>query len=174
MDANLIKQVADELAEIEWFSKAGTAADENSAAFSIIAVERDAQRHLKSDKWEYATQEAQAWLTTTLSRDYREQYRDWNKIVTKGRTFFDKRVKHRLVEFERSHRGWGQALEDSVVWDVLATFAERYYALACLPSPMWFSRELEIYRAGRLPCGFEYDGDILKAFKGRSGTFLCF
>jgi hypothetical protein len=174
MDAKLIKQVADELAGIEWFSKAGTVTGDTHAPCTIISVERDAQRHLKSDEWEYVTQEAQAWLTTTLSRDFREQYRDWNKVVAKGRAFYDKKVKPRLDEFESGHRGWGKALENSVIWDVLAAFAERYYVLSCLPGPMWFSRELEIYQAGRLPCGYEYGGDILKAFESPSGRFLCY
>jgi hypothetical protein len=175
MDAQLIKQVTDEFTEIEWFSKAGTVAEGSCAAVKIISVERDAQRYQKSEKRRYVTQEAQAWLTTTLSRDYREQDRDWNKVVAKGRAFHDKKIKPRLDEFGRGHRGWGMSLENAVLWDVLAAFAERYYVLLCLPRPMWFSQELEkIYRAGRVFCGYEYEGDIVKAFESHSGTFLCF
>jgi hypothetical protein len=174
MDAKLIKQVTEELAGIEWFSKAGTTAADVSAAFTIIANERDAQRHQQSEKRRYATQEAQAWVTTTMSRDFREQYREWNKIVSKARAFHDKKVKPALDQFEVRHRGWGISLQNAVLWDVMATFAERYYGLLCALPSMWFSRQLEVYKSGRVFCGYEYEGDILKAFQSRSGTFLCY
>lgn len=174
MDAQLIKQVADELAEVEWLSKAGAPADERSAAFELVPNERDALRYLKSREWEHFTEESQAWLTTTLSRDFREHDRDWDKVVAKAKSFLNKKVKTRLDEFARDKKSWGKVLEDSVNWDVVAIFAERYYVLACLPGPMALSRELEVYRAGRLPCAFEFEGDIQKAFEAKSGRFSCY
>lgn len=174
MNPNLIKQVTEEFAAIDWFSKVGEPAEEASTDFRVIADEREAKRMQKSKQSEYVTQEAQAWLTMTLSRNFREQGNDWNKVVGKARNLYEKKVEPLLDEFQKRHGGWGPYLKSAVLWDVMAAFAERYYTLACPLEPMWFGRELVIYRNGRLFCGFEYEGDIMKAFQGRSGTLLCY
>jgi hypothetical protein len=174
VDADLIKRVTRELEGVDWFAMAGKPTSSGAIGCSVIADERQAIRHLKSSASEFGTQEAQAWLTMTLSRDFKEQYRDWNKVGAKARAFYDKRVKPALDDFAGTHRGWGKALEDSVTWDVVHIFIEKYYVGLCLPRPMFFTRQLEVFSGGRMPCEFVYEGDIYDAFRDGTGHFLCF
>jgi hypothetical protein len=104
-------------------------------------------------EWEDATLEAQNQLTVWLHEHAFDRYQGWNEHVERFKTDV-------LAELEPRWRAYQQAehLGDwflhSLRWNVLGAGMENEY-LPCGHRAFFFLELLDVYEAGRYPCGWE-------------------
>ncbi len=147
---------SDAIADIAWFSTAGepTAPDLPFEAHFEPSGTRAVER-LTSDQWEATTLEARNRLTAWLRQHHPGPSRQWNELVVEAKVTIERDV----VPHARTlatELGGGDLMVDAVRWDVLHVAMEETYGP--YRPPRLFDRLLALYRAGRLPCG--WDGDV--------------
>ncbi|MCD5361844.1 hypothetical protein [Chromobacterium aquaticum] len=110
------------------------------------------EHRIRSEEWESVRSEAAAQLSLTLNRKFQNQYQEWNSVAKAARLFFDERIATKLRQFEQAHGL--KSLADDIGYDISHIIIEEYFVKRVGIKRMLFSRLLDVYKQGRIPCGY--------------------
>lgn len=154
-------ELIERLRKIDFFAQVGSGIQLPLEGCDLVAVESwEAAVELRgSDLAADAFQEASGRLTRRLSRDFRQQYRQWNIIARTNRGRLESDVFPGVDQRIEALPGL-QAIphgpdfvKDSVRWDLIHLAAEQAYA--ALDEPWFYTWLVQVYEAGRFPCHWD-------------------
>jgi hypothetical protein len=148
----LLDSIYEEFVAVSWFAKCGLP---DGLPSDVMREEsRDnARARLLSSLWEDVRTEAQGDLTGFLAKHHYDSYGGhWNRLARESRTRLDKSVKH-LLQSRLSAVGLAE-FESEVLLDLNRAAMEASYRICFPKAPSFFSRLLDVYRSGHLPCGW--------------------
>lgn len=124
----------------------------------VVESWQQAVRLRGSDLASNAFSEARGRLTRKLSAEFRKEYREWNSVAKRNRELFEAHVFPKIEEVIdaiadlRAIEHGQELVKDFVRWDLIHYSAEQVYSdFVC---PEFYSCILEVYEAGRFPCGW--------------------
>lgn len=154
-------QILDQAMRIDFFSRVGSHDIVKFGACEIIRVEswRQACEFRGSVAGSNAFLEASGRLTSTLSSNFRQEYRKWNSVIKS----IDEKLNTEFISFlesrisgvaELSSIDWGpNFVKDTVVWDLVHYAAEQAYAE--FVTPCFYTQIFKVYQDGRFPCHWD-------------------
>jgi hypothetical protein len=172
-DPRTTQRIVRELGSLPWFCRVGEARSKHDRIWIVVPVRR-ALKALDGGAWEHVLLEASNLVTSTLSRTNPDAYHNWNKVIDRARSFFDRSIAPALTMLETRLPGWGEA-RGAMFGCVLSMFAERYYVLRHGLAPGFFTRLAGVFESGRVPVGFEYParaGALEDALERGTGKLL--
>jgi hypothetical protein len=141
----------DNVRSIEWFSRCGTPAD-GSTDIRFVQLQEQALLLLSSPQWADVRTEAQGDLTGYLAKHHYASYGGhWNNLAKESLAHLEEL--HLLI-YEAMTKAGLPDVSKSVLLDINRAALENAYATVFPKVPRFFTRLLEIYRVGRLPCGW--------------------
>jgi len=154
VDAEKILDIENTLSGINWFIYTGNASISiKPDNFSCLQAKnlREVSRCIKSPVWEDQISEAQNKLSSFLRTYHKEEFKNWNEVADEALDSFRK-VKDKLRKQCSLHRFKEEYLS-SIKNSYIRIYIELYYK-NIEGVPGFFIYLLEIYKAGKLPCGW--------------------
>ena len=150
-----VENAIESLQSIAWFSSIGSDSTLNIS---------EAFEHIQSSEWENFQLDRSGDITTYLSTNFREEYREWNAITNLIKSSLEGKVYPLIKEALATKMAeFPQVVFDSIKWDVLAYLQELSYSEFNIP--MFYSGLIKSYINGKLPYGWEGnypDGQVLE------------
>ena len=145
-----------ELAAVNWFITCGNGALslDTVAPVTWLSSLADVASSLSSDRWADARTEAQGDLTGHLARKHPESYGGhWNRLARLSRAKLESdlapRIRAALAAITLPERCLATVLLDINRIAMYHTYAAKFQGLPEFHADLW-----EVYRSGRLPCGW--------------------
>ncbi|MGR2664308.1 hypothetical protein ACUXVY_22195 [Chromobacterium haemolyticum] len=110
------------------------------------------EKSIHSEEWEDIRVEAAAQLSTMLNKKFQNQYQEWNAVAKEARQYFDEKIEPKLKPFEGTHGL--KDLKDDIEHDIVHIIIEGYFTKRIGIKKMLFSRLFDIYKSGKIPCGY--------------------
>lgn len=155
----------DEIGTIQWFVNCGNCVNLPTHPLRAQSSE-EALSFLGSPLWADVRTEAQGDLTGYLAKHHYTSYGGyWNNLAKESRARLEKDLMPKLIS-SLAAVGLPDITKD-VMLDVNRAALEVSYAHRFPKIPRFFSRLLDVYRNGHLPCGWTEDmekwpaGDII-------------
>jgi hypothetical protein len=149
----------------DWFSTVGQPLPEPLRG-SVIPVSSwvEAVECCSSIEWENFGLEQRNQLTMNLSSHARDRYRKWNDITDSIKKVIEPLVAKKLASVAKKIGGatGRKQIQNNVKWDMLGACMELEYS--DVREPNFFCGLMELYYAGRFPCGW---GEVDDAGKVR-------
>ena len=148
------------LQAVVWFQTCGNTATPSTTFGCRWVLDRaDALQLFVSDAWLDARTRAQGDLTGYLAKYYYAAYGGhWNALAKQSRALLGEAVEPRILA-AISSLGLARDVVPSVLTDLNRAILEISYRQLFARAPVFFEHLLEVYEAGRLPCGWEGDLD---------------
>jgi hypothetical protein len=143
---------------IPWFSMAGMDGSPNfNFSVQFIKSREEALQSFNSDVWDRVKNEASGDLTEYLHRHYLNSYAGhWNKLAKEMHAYVMHAATPNLLS-QMHAKQLPPAMLDLILLDLVDAGMETTYRKHFRKIPVFFEKVLEIYRNGRLPCGWAGD-----------------
>lgn len=155
----------EDINSISWFVHCGST-ETNHVHQRCVQSREEALSLLYSPLWADVRTEAQGDLTGYLAKHHYTSYGGyWNNLAKESRARLEKELMPKLLP-ALTAAGLPDITKD-VMLDINRAALEASYAHRFPKSPRFFSRLLEVYKNGHLPCGWTEDmkkwpaGDII-------------
>lgn len=114
----------------------------------------DASQYFCDPEWENTTLVASNELAECLHKNFKEEYRNWNRCADAGRKFLNEELVERIEAWQVS-KNLDSIFVDCVKWDLLhAIILQQYKAELSGELPEFYGNLLRVYEAGHYPCGW--------------------
>lgn len=152
MDLDL--EIYAKLREIEWFARCGIEPpDQFDFEAEYVATLADALSGVESVQWEDARTEAQGDLTGYLARNCSDLYGGhWNRLAKVSRHRIQTEIMPTVLQ--ALGKLGAEQISDSVLLDLNRIALQWSYQKRCPGVPDFFTKLLQVYASGRLPCGW--------------------
>ncbi len=142
------------LEQTSWFSTIGQES-RPSIEFEVtyVATHESALQHFRSDPWADIKTEAQGDLTAYLAKYHPDCHSEWNRLAKESRAILERHVNAKLTT-SLNENGFPVEMLRPVLVDLNRAVLEITYRTRFPKAPVFFERLLWLYRAGRLPCGW--------------------
>lgn len=140
---------------ISWFHQAGhTSRPHFRFPVKFVESEELAFRLMTSDHWLDVKTEAQGDLTEYLFKNHRSDYNAyWNSLIIQSRASVEKTIQQKLLAV-LNERAFPVECAQIVLLDIIRASVEVSYRKLSPKVPAFFESLLQVYEAGRLPCGW--------------------
>ncbi|MBD8498794.1 hypothetical protein [Paenibacillus arenosi] len=150
------------ITKIDWFSNCGRQIDKAGTKFVYAKNWGDVEKNINSN-WDNLKLQIRNRLTSSLHENFRQEYREWNKITIQAKKLLSEGELKKVSTFIQDNN-LKTSVYDSIEWDLLTAMME--YAYSPYIQPGFHTELFELYEFGHIPCGW----------KGKSpeGTLLVF
>ncbi|CQR59041.1 hypothetical protein [Paenibacillus riograndensis] len=154
----------DRLVKINWFEHCGKPIDRSISKNNFIAVKgwREAEKGMNFS-WDNMKLNVRNDLTLALHEQFREEYREWNKITLEVKKMLGEGVLKDIHYYVMKNK-LSPNVYESIEWDLITILMEHAYS--SLVKPGFYFQLLEIYEQGHVPCGWKgkWPSGSLKVF----------
>lgn len=154
VDTEKILDIEKALSGINWFVYAGnvsiTLKQEEYMCVQVRTM-REASESIHSLAWNNQIKEAQNKLSSFLRISYNEEFKNWNDVADEALDSFRKMKEKicRQCSKQRFHEDFFSSIKSTYI----RIYIELYYK-NLIGVPVFFTYLLDIYKRGKLPCGW--------------------
>ncbi|NEN75463.1 hypothetical protein F9B74_03860 [Pelistega sp. NLN82] len=154
MGKYISENIEKEILSINWFSQLGKPI--NIDNISIETNLNKVNEKINSPEWENITLEESNNINSYfLQKNLFSKQDEWDLIAEEGRDFIKNKVIPIIPEINGLTR---EIIINDISWNLIHFIIEDYYKRKKIIRTSFFSELFELYRLGRLPCG--WDGDF--------------
>lgn len=148
----LMQTIHERISKINWFENCGNEVKSINLNYDKVKDWKEAEKKCNSSLWRNVQMEERNNLTTALHKDWRDKYRDWNKITDQAKELLKSDVTLSVSKYLNS-KDLNITVLQSVEWDILAAMMEHVYSPYVKPG--FYTMLLKVYEEGHFPCGWK-------------------
>lgn len=149
----LPENIENDILSINWLSQLG-----NPITQDNVIIEKNLNKvneYISSIEWEDLTLEESNNINSYLyNKNLFNEQDEWDTIAEIGRAFISNKVIPNIPDINEINREY---LINDISWNLLHFIIESYYKRKNVINSNFFSKLFELYRQGRLPCGWSGD-----------------